>query len=45
MKKNYEKPFIEIFDILDENIILSSKVFTDDDGEIDWNDDVFGDLF
>ena len=45
MKKNYEKPLVEILDLEGQDIIMFSKVFTEDDGDIDWDDDVFGDLF
>ena len=45
MKKNYEKPFVEILDLEGQDIIMFSKVITDDDGYIDWDDEVFGDLF
>ena len=45
MKKNYEKPEIAILNFESEYIIMFSKTFTGDDGDIDWDDDVFGDLF
>ena len=45
MKKNYEKPLVEILDLEAQDIIMFSKTFTGDDGDIDWDDDVFGDLF
>ena len=45
MKKIYEKPLVEILDLKGQDIIMFSKVFTEDDGDIDWDDDVFGDLF
>ena len=42
MKKTYEKPFIEIFELEIQDIIMFS-VFTDgDDADVGWDDfDVF----
>ena len=45
MKKSYEKPIIEFLESDVKDIVMFSKTFTGDDGDIDWDDDVFGDLF